>query len=272
MALVDLAKRIARSLFRKEPPGKELSPIERIIYNEGERLIPGVTHHRKEHVRHRSSYEFFCRVIEADRARSAVSTGAPPLTIIDLGCGVGHGSRRLARIPGVRVTGVDISPECIEYARRHYAGPGVTYRREDLVSFMPRMPEYDYVVSRGVFEHIPGGVELAASGKWGRRLMFDVPYDEPPGPNPHHVLTGIREEDFDGFPGAELFYQDLAGTMYDRDTRPPNPNMILCVLSRPGIPPAGNLLSFPVPPWGGEEEGACPDRTGIRAGGRAEWE
>jgi SAM-dependent methyltransferase len=254
MALVEMARRIARTLFRKELPGKRLTPIEEIIYNEGERLIPGVTHDRKEFVRHRSSYEFFRRVIEADLAFAETRGGNVPLEIIDLGCGVGHGCRWLARIPGAHITGVDISPECIEYAQRYYSGPGVIYRRENLEKFIPLMPEYDYIVSRGVFEHIPGGLALAASGKCSRRLMFDVPYDEPQESNPHHCLTGIREEDFAGFPGAELFYQDLDGILYDRKTKPPKPNMILCIFSRPGLPEARRGISFPLPPWGGEEE------------------
>lgn len=254
MPLVDKARRIVRTLFRKEPPVIRLTPIEKVIYNEGERLIPGITHDRREFVRHRSSYEFFCRVIEGDLALAGTPGGSVPLEIIDLGCGVGHGCRRLARIRGARVTGVDLSPECIEYAQRHYAGPGVTYRREDLETFIPIMPEYDYVVSRGVFEHIPGGLALAASGRWSRRLMFDVPYDEPPGLNPHHLMTGIREEDFDGFPGAELFYQDLDGILYDRKNKPPKPNMILCVFRRPSLPEVGCGMSFPLPAWGGEEE------------------
>lgn len=254
MALVDMARRIARTLFRKEPLGKRLTPIEEIIYNEGERLIPGVTHDRREFVRHRSSYEFFCRVIEADLAFAGTPGGSVPLEIIDLGCGVGHGCLRLAEIRGARVTGVDVSPECIEYAQRHYSGPGVIYRREDLETFIPQMPEYDYVVSRGVFEHIPGGLALAASGKWSRRLMFDVPYDEPPESNPHHILTGIREEDFAGFPGAELFYQDLDGILYDRKNKPQKPNMILCVIRRQGLPEVCCGMSFPLPAWGGEEE------------------
>jgi len=255
MTIGEMARRIARIFLRGESAERRLSPIEEIIYNEGERLIPGVTHGRKEFVRHRSSYEFFCRVIEADLAFAGTPEGSVPLEIIDLGCGVGHGCRRLARIGGARITGVDASPECIEYAERHYGGPEITYRREDLARLIPLMPEYDYAVSRGVFEHIPGGLALAVSGRWSRRLMFDVPYDEPPGSNPHHLLTGIREEHFAGFAGAELFYQDLDGIIYDRKNKPPKPNMILCVCSRPGLPPVtGGGIPFPLPAWR-EEEG-----------------
>jgi SAM-dependent methyltransferase len=249
MTIDEMARRIARIFLRGEPAERRLSPIEEIIYNEGERLIPGITHDRKEHIRHRSSYEFFCRVIEGDLSKGENKNDPSPVEIIDLGCGVGHGCHRLAKIPGSRVTGVDASPECIEYAERHYGGPGITYRNEDLARFIPRMPAYDYAVSRGVFEHIPGGLALAVSARWNRRLMFDVPYDEVPGPNPHHVLTGIREEDFHGFPGAELFYQDLDGIIYDRGGKPPRPNMIVCICTKPGLPMVGDGIPFPLPAW-----------------------
>ena len=255
MLFVEIARKIARTFRRGEPAERRLSPIEEIIYNCGERLIPGITHDRQEYVRHRSSYEFFCRVIERDIAAAGNRGGDGPLEIIDLGCGVGHGCRRLARIRGSRVLGVDVSSECIAYAEGHYGGRGISYRREDLARYIPRMPAYDYAVSRGVFEHIPGGLALAVSVNWRRRLMFDVPYDEPAGPNPHHVLTRIREEDFAGFPGAELFYQDLEGAIYDRGSKPPKPNMILCVCSKPGLPPVGRGdIPFPLSAWREEEE------------------
>jgi hypothetical protein len=42
--------------------------------------------------------------------------------------------------------------------------------------------------------------------------MFDVPYDEPTGRNPHHVVNDIREESFSAWEDAELFFQDLDGS------------------------------------------------------------
>ena len=50
--------------------------------------------------------------------------------------------------------------------------------------------------------------------------MFDVPYNEPAGRNPHHLIHEIREETFDPFENAELFFQDLDGSLYGRAARP----------------------------------------------------
>jgi SAM-dependent methyltransferase len=226
---------------------RQLTPLENAIYNAGERLIPGVTHDLAEIVRHTSSYIFFCRVIGSDLA--IIEKGSKPIQIVDLGCGVGHGCFTLSTVPNSYVVGVDNAPECLEYARRHYTRKNITYKLADLTEFIPAMAEYDYVVSRGVFEHIPNGLQLARSTKWYYRLLFDVPYDEPRGRNPHHILYGICEEAFLGLPEAELFFQDRKGTIYSAQRKPLRPNMIMCAYSHPDLPRIGDRMSFPLPAW-----------------------
>lgn len=165
------------------------------------------------------------------------------------GCGVGHGCYTLSEIPGVEVVGIDFSSESLEYAKRNYARPNISYHLGDLQAFIPNMPEYDYVVSRGVIEHIPNGLQVAQSIKWLNRLLFDVPYDEPEG-NPHHLLLGIREEDFSEFPEAELFFEDMEGVIYDVINKSKKPNMIMCVCSRTGLPKVKDIeINFPLPAW-----------------------
>ena len=240
-------------------PSDGLTPLERAIYNEGERLIPWLTHGAPEVVRHTSSYAFFRMVIEADLAFGKDITRHCGIGIVDLGCGVGHGCRTLSAIPGARITGVDVSPECVEYARSQYAAGNVIYQAADLSGYIPGMPEFDYVVSRGVMEHLPEGMSLIHGARWRRRLLFDVPYDEPAEDNPHHVLTGIRETDFSGFADAELFYQDLDGVIYDAARKPPRPNMIVCICTHSGLPRVEDLpLGFPVPAWRPDRETAAP--------------
>jgi SAM-dependent methyltransferase len=189
-----------------------------------------------------------------------------PVRIIDLGCGVGHGCQTLSGIPRALVTGVDGLSEGLDYARLHYAAENITYQRADLEQFIPAMPEYDYVVSRGVFEHITNGLRLAHSTKWRCRLLFDVPYDEPAGTNPHHMLSGIREEAFSGFDGVELFFQDLAGVIYDVTRKPPKPNMIICVCSRRGMSRVkASRLRFPFPAWTPDDDRGMVDNLKWQA-------
>jgi SAM-dependent methyltransferase len=231
---------------------RELGPLETIIYNEGERLIPYVTHNHNELVRHRSSYVFWRAIVELDLPRLR-----EPVTIVDLGCGVGHGCATLAEIPGTQVVGVDTSAESLDYAARHYARPNIEYVRGDLVEYIPSMRPFDYAVSRGAMEHIPDGLELTRQSSWRQRLMFDVPYAEAKGVNPHHVVHDVKEHAFGRFGDAEVFFQDLAGVTYDLRRKPERPNMIVCVVSRPGLARASRELRFPIDGW---DEGKPPPR------------
>ncbi len=246
---------------------RQLTPLEQAIYNDGERLIPGVTHDLAEFVRHRSSYMFFQKVIKSDLA--IIGKESKPVRIADLGCGVGHGCQTLSEIPGSHVVGVDSFPESLEYAWVYYARTNIAYQLANLEEFIPVMQEYDYVVSRGVFEHIPKGLHLALSTKWRNRLLFDVPYDESQNINPHHVLNGIREEAFSGFERVELFFQDLAGVIYDTQRKPPRPNMIICVCSHPDLPKvSGRHIDFPLRAWQPQKDHFLRDLNFVEA---AQW-
>lgn len=222
--------------------------LEKRAANRGERLIPGVNYNIPELVRHRNSYVFWQHIIEYDRAHGHAQA---PIRIVDFGSGVGHGCATLAQIPGSVVVGVDNSPAAVEYARLHYAGPNISYVVSDLASFVATMDSFDYVVSRGVLEHIPDGLRIARDARWMKRLLFDVPYKDRPG-NPFHVLHDLDEASFTDFAGAELFYQDADGFTYDAAHKPsdPGPNMIMCAAAAPDLPGVGALgFSFPRRFW-----------------------
>lgn len=197
---------------------------ERFLYNEGERLLPGISHNEDEARRHIASYTFFKEMIDADQK------SAPGLTtIVDLGCGVGYGCRILSKVPHSAVFGIDCSPECIEYARKNYREDNTVYQVSDLKTFIPEMAQVDYAVSRGVFEHIEDGLALAAKVNFKRLFMFDVPYNEKPG-NPHHKILGVTEEAFNGFSNVEFYYEDIKGNI--TSSKQEKPNMIMCVCKK----------------------------------------
>ncbi len=227
-----------------------LTQLEESIYNEGERLIPGVTHDFKEVRRHYSSYYFWRDAILMDLAQKGGAADAGPIRVVDLGCGVGHGCASLSEIPGVEVVGVDMSEDSLRYARQNYNRPNIQWLQADLPTFIREMDPFDYVVSRGVIEHIENGIEFVHGSNWKQRLMFDVPYDEPAGVNPHHVISEIREETFEPFQPAELFFQDLEGEIFSQNEKPPRPNMIICCCRAEDLKPLNAGLSFPyMPDW-----------------------
>lgn len=222
-----------------------MNKLQQMMYNAGERLVPYVSHDAAELERHRSSYAFFHAVIAADCASHPLKHS--PLTVSDLGFGSGYGVALLSSLPDSHITGVDIGPECETFARQYYARSNVSYVLQDLATYIPSAEPLDYVVSRGVLEHVPDGLNLIKHITFNRRVMVDVPYDEAPG-NEHHVLTGITEETFAGLGEAEFFYEDLEGRIFDIATKPSKSNMIMVVLSAPDLPKVGSLFTFPIEP------------------------
>lgn len=71
--------------------------------------------------------------------------------VLDLGCGIGVISQHL-RTLGADVTGIDISPKCIEYAKRHVRSVKFLCRN---ILKTPLKEKFDVVVMIDCIEHIP---------------------------------------------------------------------------------------------------------------------
>jgi len=217
------------------------------LYNGGERLVPGVRNDRDETVRHKSSYLFFRRIVERDLVDDPGSL-ASRLRILDIGCGVGHGSRMLAEILHSEVIGIDPSEEAIAYAQKHYHADNLTFLKVDTEQFLSSAPDFDYVVSRHALEHAEGGIGMALRARYRRRLMVNVPFDESEG-NVYHRVHRIREGHFDAYPNREFFYEGLDGVTTDARSEASPPNSIICIASQPQMPSAARLLQFPFAAW-----------------------
>ncbi|TIX87102.1 methyltransferase domain-containing protein [Rhizobium sp. P44RR-XXIV] len=214
------------------------------IFNDGERLIPGESHDLAEIVRHKSSYRFFQNIIEADIKRAPGKT----LRILDLGCGVGHGTFALASLPNVEIVGIDPSRESIEYARSNYLAENISYVNADAEAFLQQREVFDYVVSRHALEHIENGLELARQFDFSRRIMINVPYREPEG-NIHHKVHFIDESSFARYDDAEFFFEDMIGVTDTSPEKMEFANSIVCILTRDHSPKVADILKFPFAPW-----------------------
>ena len=219
-----------------------MNRLQELMYNDGERLVQYVSHNEAELIRHRCSYTFFHRVIELDQSRDSFSQ---PVTIVDLGSGTGYGCSLLSSLTGAVITGVDIADECQVFAEQYYPRRNVNYLIQDLSLFIPAMEPYDYAVSRGVLEHVPGGVDLIGKIKFNKRALVDVPFDEAPG-NEHHLITGILEHDFATLKNHEIFYEDIEGNIFRKDQKPEKPNLILVALRADGMPKLSEMMEFPI--------------------------
>ena len=85
--------------------------------------------------------------------------------VLDVGCGVGRWSRRLAQ-RGAQVTGIDLSPTMIAEARRRAAGEGVLQRcrfeTQDLCE-LDAGARFDLVLAVTVLQHILDAAALQAA-------------------------------------------------------------------------------------------------------------
>jgi arsenite methyltransferase len=134
-----------------------------------------------ERLESRAKHPFFHRVIadyigdlELERIFS----------VLEIGCGTGIVSRRLAGTPGFRgtITATDVSPQLIKLAGR-YAGeegvaPRIVFEVSSAADLKAENGTYDLVIAHTLFSHAPSPVEiLKECGRVlrsdGRLLIFD---------------------------------------------------------------------------------------------------
>ena len=111
--------------------------------------------------------------------------------VLDMACGCGYGSALLAeRHPDKQVTGVDIDPAAIAYARQHYQLPNLRYVCADAESFAATQC-FDSIVSLETIEHLPNPRQLVANYARllaaGGRVIAPVPITPTLDGNPHHL-------------------------------------------------------------------------------------
>jgi len=77
----------------------------------------------------------------------------PLQSVLEVGCGEGHVTARLARLyPGARVLGTDLSPEIVEEARRLH--PGLEFEPRSVYHAGEGGERFDLVVACEVLEHL----------------------------------------------------------------------------------------------------------------------
>jgi 2-polyprenyl-3-methyl-5-hydroxy-6-metoxy-1,4-benzoquinol methylase len=76
-------------------------------------------------------------------------------TVLEIGCGLGMLTNFISKaLPQGHITGVDISPESIEYASKKYGSRNASFEVNDMTNFRSDM-KFDFVVFPDVLEHIP---------------------------------------------------------------------------------------------------------------------
>jgi len=77
-------------------------------------------------------------------------------TVLEIGCGIGTLSSFIAgHIPKGKITGVDISPASVEFAKKKYSGiRNLEFLVSDMTDFQ-HAGKYDFILFPDVLEHIP---------------------------------------------------------------------------------------------------------------------
>jgi SAM-dependent methyltransferase len=92
--------------------------------------------------------------------------------VLDFGCGLGYGSRRLRELfPQAEITGVDTSEPALEAARQRNGGTGVRFLTLDQIRH--EGAGYDLCYVNGVFHHIPVEERTGALSLIHRLLLKD---------------------------------------------------------------------------------------------------
>lgn len=211
------------------------------IFNDGERLVPFLSHEEGELIRHFSSHNFFRNIITHDIEKLKLKD----LSILDLGFGAGYASYIYSRISQVAsVHGIDVAKDSLDWVLENFSNEKIKYEIIDAVKFLARKDKYDYIVTRHVLEHIEDGLNIVKENKYSRRLCISVPYNEGEG-NKWHILKGIVEESFPSYSNVEFFYEDLEGNIYLSKPKSIQINSIIFIASKDDMPKISSYFSFP---------------------------
>jgi SAM-dependent methyltransferase len=138
--------------------------------------------------------------------------------VLDLGCGVGYGSRLLSSRAD-HVVGIDLAPDAVRYARERFPAPNVDHLTADCRGLPFPADSFDVVVCFELIEHVQEvGSVLAEARRVLRRrgaLVISTPNrpiysDARDYRNPHH-LQEYDAEEFLSLLGSHFSHVTLYG-------------------------------------------------------------
>jgi ubiquinone/menaquinone biosynthesis C-methylase UbiE len=179
----------------------------------GERVIPGEVDVDLWN-EHFARYAFAARLARGRR-------------VLDIACGTGYGSAELAAVAR-SVTGIDISPEAVEYAAARFQASNLSFQPASAVDLPFEDHSFDLIVAFEVIEHLTDYRALLSEARRlltpGGQFIVSTPnrlyYEESrrqSGPNPFHThefeFQEFRDQLADFFPHVSFFLQNHSDTI-----------------------------------------------------------
>jgi SAM-dependent methyltransferase len=116
-------------------------------------------------------------------------------SVADLCCGIGYGSNLLHAAGARRVKGIDLDPQAISVAQRHYAGPEYEVASAD---HPLDLREFEVRICFEGIEHVTDPEQLLANMSGADLALISTPnadaHDEGFSGNPHHLREWTRKE------------------------------------------------------------------------------
>ena len=141
-------RRVQQRKIRKVPkprsaPGKQ-NAQSGLVFT-GERIVPQADNCEpnfasRMYQEHIARYLFAAQICEGK-------------SVIDIGCGVGYGSQRLAELGAESVHAFDLSTEAIRHARIHYSHPNIQFETANAEQFSTDR-QFDIAVCFELIEHV----------------------------------------------------------------------------------------------------------------------
>lgn len=107
----------------------------------GERMIPDCNSGQETYAEHLLRYEFSAQFVKGK-------------VVLDVACGSGYGTSYLARQGAMRVYGLDISQDAVEYAERHYFHEKCEFVVADAENMPWPNDFFDVIISFETLEHV----------------------------------------------------------------------------------------------------------------------
>lgn len=179
-----------------------------------ERVVPTIPEHSVSFQEHMARYMFAAQFVEGH-------------VVLDAGCGTGYGAAYLASRGAIRVFGVDIAAEAIEYSRIHYQNDNTIFSAMDCTNLGFPDETFDVVVSLEVIEHLKNAerylFEMCRVLKTDGVFILSTPNKAVYSPNsnkpfnPFHfkeyTIAGLQETLSAYFPVVVLFGQESVGAI-----------------------------------------------------------